>query len=108
VGKGDLTMAKSDHKNDKDRKSFFELFTEIMGWLQIAASPFLIGLALGAIVYLLKPESLTLWIGIAISLAGLIFGIIWATRVWKKKGTIYYVSRVMATPEFDDFNDSEK
>ncbi|MGB3006804.1 MAG: hypothetical protein WBC06_09855, partial [Chitinophagaceae bacterium] len=35
----------------KNKPSFFELITEILGWVQIAASPFLIGLVIGLIIY---------------------------------------------------------
>lgn len=40
--------------------------------------------------------------GIGIVAVSLIMGVIWATRVWKKHGTIHFVSRVMATPELDN------
>jgi hypothetical protein len=40
-------------------------------------------------------------LGTSVTLIGLIVGIIWATKVWKKKGTVHFMSRVMATPELD-------
>ena len=91
-----------------DKKSLFDFFTEIVGWLQIVASPFLIGLIIGGIIYLSKPNATTLIIGIIIVAIGLCIGIIWATRVWRKKGTIHFMSRIMATPELDNKVEDQK
>ena len=79
-----------------------------MGWLQIVASPFLATAILGAIIYFSKPNTTRLVIAVAIVTIGLVIGIIWATRVWKKKGTIHYMSRIMATPELDNKNEEQK
>ena len=81
--------------------SFFETLTEIFGWLQIVASPLIAGLAIGFIIYLSRPDNMGLFIGIAVALIGLIIGIVWATKIWKKKGTIHFMSRISATPELD-------
>jgi len=32
----------------------------------------------------------------------LVFGIIWANRIWKTKGTMWFVSQVSATPDLDN------
>ncbi len=46
------------------------------------------------------------WFGLVLGsivfLAGLITGIIWATNIWKKKGTTFFMSRTMASPDIDD------
>lgn len=86
----------------------FELFTEVMGWLQIVASPLLIGLAIGAVIYFSDPTSIRLVIGVVITTIGLVIGIIWANKQWKGKGTIWFMSRIMATPELDDLEKEEK
>lgn len=86
---------------------FFEIFTEVMGWLQIVASPLLVGLGIGAIIYFPHPSTINLIIALSIVMVTLIFGIILATRIWKKKGTIWFLSRIMATPELDNIT-SEK
>lgn len=39
---------------------------------------------------------------------GLVIGIIWATRQWKGKGTIWFMSRIMATPELDNPDEEVK
>ncbi|HKZ67267.1 MAG TPA: hypothetical protein VJ111_12965 [Chitinophagaceae bacterium] len=90
-----------------DKKSLFELFTEIVGWLKICASPFLFGLVIGAIVYLFKPGTTRLIVAILVVTTGLCTGILWANRIWRKKGTIHFMSRTMATPELDKDEDQK-
>ncbi|NLO70027.1 MAG: hypothetical protein GX102_03595 [Porphyromonadaceae bacterium] len=80
----------------------FEKITELIGWLQIMASPFFIGLLIGSIVYFPNQTTTTLIIGLIISLVGLVIGIILATKIYKSKnGTIWFLSRTIATPELD-------
>lgn len=102
-------MENIDNQNIRStgKKSTFEYFTELVGWIQIVASPFLAGLIIGAIIYLSKPNRLTLIIAIIIATTGLTIGVIWATRVWRKKGTMHFMSRVMATPELDKKEDDQ-
>lgn len=80
----------------------FEFITEAIGWLQIIASPLLIGLVIGAIIYFTDPSTNRLIIGITVATTGLVVGIIWATKQWRGKGTIWFMSRIMATPELDN------
>ncbi len=82
-----------------------EYLIEFFGWLKIVASPFLIGILIGGIVYYNFENRFGLIIGILLSLLGLIVGIIWATRIWKKQGTTQFLSRVIATPELDKKED---
>jgi uncharacterized membrane protein (DUF485 family) len=70
----------------RHRRSFFELMTEVVGWLQIVASPFLAGLVIGFLIYLYTPDTLGILLGIAVAFIGLIVGAVWATKVWKGKG----------------------
>src|SRR5436189_226422 len=87
----------------------FEWITEAVGWLQIVASSVLIGLGIGALVYSAYPTIGGLVIGISIASLGLIIGIIRTIKIWKtKEGTIWYVSRVMATPELDEMETKTK
>jgi hypothetical protein len=65
----------------------FQFITEAFGWLQIVASPLAAGLIIGGLVYLAKRDAIGLAIGIGIALIGLTVGVIWATRVWRRKGT---------------------
>lgn len=91
----------NQNTKEKEKKSAFEYFTEIMGWLQIVASPSLAGLIIGCIIYFSKPGSLTLIIALVITTIGLTMGVVWATRAWRKKGTMNLMSGIMATPELD-------
>ncbi len=89
----------------KARRGPFESFTEIMGWLQIVASPLLLGIVIGYLIYVADPSSTRLFIGILIAALGLIIGIMWATRVWKNDGTSNYISKIAASPELDKKDD---
>ena len=103
-------MQKTAEQKDTvtDKKSLFEFFIEIMGWLQIVASPFLVASIIGAIIYFSRPNTTRLVIAIVIVTIGLVIGIIWATRVWRKKGTIHFMSRIIATPELDNKDEDQK
>lgn len=80
---------------------------ELIGWIQIVLSPLLIGLAIGAIIYFNKKDTVGLILGIVVASLGLVIGIIFATKIWKKKGTISFLSRLSGTPELDNL-DEEK
>lgn len=79
----------------------FEFVFEAIGWLQIVASPFLIGLGIGTLVYLQDPTPTRFVIGLSIAALSFVGGAVWATKIMRKKGTIWFMSRVMATPELD-------
>ena len=91
----------------RDKMFFFDYATEVVGWLQIVASPLLAGLVIAALIYFSNPTILRLVIAIGVAILGLIVGIIFATKVWKKQGTMHFLSRVSATPELDNL-DEEK
>lgn len=95
---------KKENKQQSEKRNFsiFEFILELIGWLQIVVSPLLIGLVIGAIIYFTEPNTTRLSIGIVVALVGLIIGIIWATKQFKGKGTISYMSSIMATPELDE------
>ena len=76
-----------------------EFILELIGWVQIVLFPLLIGFFLGAVVYYYQRDEVGLVLGIIVAFIGLIAGIILATRIWKKKGTVSFLSRIRATPE---------
>lgn len=80
----------------------FEYIFEIVGWLQIVASPLLIGLGIAAFIYFPNPTVTRLVLAIIIIILALVIGIIWANRIWKTKGTMWFVSQVSATPDLDN------
>ena len=79
----------------------FELITEIVGWILIALSPTLIGIAVGLAFYFNLPNDFGLISGNLIAITGLTIGIIWATKKFRTTGTIHFLSTVSATPELD-------
>ena len=95
------TLNGDDHGNEQSAPKYFNKFTELMGWLQIFAAPFFIGLLLGLVAYLSIDSGVGLILGIALTTIGLIIGVIWATRVSQKVGANNYVSRIMSTPDVD-------
>ena len=82
--------------------------TEVMGWFKIVISPFLAGIVIGAVVYFTQPDTTRLILGISIGILGLIVGIIWANKIWRKKGTINFLTEITATPEIDKMEDELK
>lgn len=80
---------------------------EIIAWLQIVASPLLIGLGISAFIYFRNPSKTTLIISIIVAVLGLFIGIVWANRIWKTKGTMWFVSQISATPELDNLTEKE-
>ena len=86
----------------KEKLSLFDYVMESIGWIQIAASPLLFGIIVGGILYLLIGNTIGLIIGILVAAIGLIIGILLANKIWKKKGTINFMSRVNASSELDN------
>jgi hypothetical protein len=82
----------------------FENITEIIGWLQIVASPTLLCSGIGAFIYFRNPNLTNLIIAICICMVGIVSGILYANKIWKTKGTVWFMSRVNASPELDNLN----
>lgn len=79
----------------------FELLMELIGWIQIALSPTLLGVVIGFILYTNIPTPYGWIIGAMITFIGLVAGIVLATRKFKTTGTMHFISRISATPELD-------
>ena len=90
--------------NEKVKLSFFEYLMEIVGWIQIVFSPLLAGIIVGGIVYFAIRGTLGIILGILVATIGLIIGIVWANKIWKKTGTVHFISRVNASPELDNLD----
>jgi len=103
-----MPVQKQADNTTENKRGFFDYFFEIIGWLQIVASPLLLGLIIGACIYFSNPSTVRLIAGISVATLGLIIGIIIATRAWKRKGTMHFVSRIMATPELDNLEEEKK
>ena len=101
--------ANKEDISQTEKLNFFDRLFEIVGWIQIVASPLLLAAIIGFLVYISKPNTIRLIIGIVIVIVGLMVGIIWATKIWKgKKGTIHFISRVNASPELDPPDEETK
>jgi hypothetical protein len=77
-------------------------FIEIINWIKIVLSPTMLGVFLGYIIYYNYPTKYGLIGGISLSSLGLLIGIVWATKIWKSKGTSFFMSRVEASPDIDE------
>lgn len=77
----------------------FKHFTEVLGWLCIAASPALAGALAGFLVYLAIPEVAGMVLGLLIMLAGILTGGTWATRIWRKRGTMSFLANEKKLPK---------
>ncbi|MEP7255362.1 MAG: hypothetical protein ABI666_06275 [Ferruginibacter sp.] len=94
----------AEKENNIQKRNFFDYVTEVIGWLQIVFFPLSLAGILGFFIYISNPSATRLILGIGITIIGLILGIILATKIWKKRGTINFISRVSASPELDDID----
>jgi hypothetical protein len=86
----------------------FEDIFEFFAWLRILLSPLAIGCFLGWVIYINIPDTTGLILGVVVAVLGLIVGIVWATRVWKKQGTMHFISRISASEDLDPKEKPEK
>lgn len=88
-----------------------EAIPKVISWIQIFASPFVLGLVLGWLTYLKCKqdfnEDLGVFLGILVVGLGATGGVVWAEKERRKKGTVHFISRVMATPELDKLEDKK-
>ncbi|HTL82206.1 MAG TPA: hypothetical protein VL651_10900 [Bacteroidia bacterium] len=84
---------------------FLEWLIDIFSWMKIVLCATFIGAIGGAVFYNYHRNRNGIIIGIVITSVGLIIGIIWATRVWKKIGTTNFLAKVDSSPELDDPKD---
>ena len=82
----------------------FENITEVIGWLQIVASPTLICSGIGAFIYFRNQNLTNLIIALCICFVGVVIGILFANKIWRTKGTVWFMSRVNASPELDNLS----
>lgn len=92
-----------------DTRNIFEKSAELVGGLQIFLSPFLIGVAISAIIYFSNPNNFTLIVAIVLLLLATGIGIKLATKIYRsKEGSIDFISKTDSTPEIDKFLNKEK
>jgi multisubunit Na+/H+ antiporter MnhC subunit len=95
----------AEKETNIQKRNFFDYLTEAIGWVQIVISLLVLAGIFGALVYFSSPSLTRLIIGIGITITGLIAGIILATKMWKTRGTINFISRVSASPELDNIDE---
>lgn len=71
-----------------------EIILEIIGWFQIVSGVTLCAGLIAGIIYLKWNNGTGKVIAIIILSIGFLFGVVWATRIWKKHGTIEWLSRI--------------
>lgn len=75
---------------------------EVLCWFRIVSSPtIMVGVA-GFVLWKGVGGTSGILIGGFVVLCGLILGIMWAIRIWKKQGTSTFMSRVNASPDLDN------
>jgi hypothetical protein len=84
---------------------FIELLSALMAWLQLMIAPTLVGGIIGLLVYYYKPDKDGKIIAIAITILGSIVGVIWASKLWRKTGTLEYLIKGGHDPELDKYAD---
>ena len=80
---------------------FFSRLVELLGWIRIFLSPTLLCGIIAYVIFANFPGLAGSLGAVFISSCGVIIGSYWATKEYKGRGTIQFVSRVMATPELD-------
>lgn len=81
---------------------------DVIAWLKIVASPLIIGCVLGLIIYIQVTGISGFILAIIVAKIGLIIGIIWANRIWKKQGTHNFMSRINASEDLDPKTTTKK
>lgn len=74
-----------------------KLILEIIGWCQIAFGTTLFFVLIAAALYYTYTNDTTAITAIVIIIAGFIVGVVWATRIWIKHGTMEWLSRIRRT-----------
>jgi hypothetical protein len=70
-----------------------EFLLNLLGWLQITISASLIGFVIGLAVYYF--DNITgLWVGTILTSICFVIGAVCATKIWKKHGTVDWLSRI--------------
>jgi hypothetical protein len=73
---------------------FIQIILEIIGWIQIALVTTILSGLIALPIYIKWSTDTGKLIAIAIIGIGFIAGSIWATIIWKKHGTVAWLSRI--------------
>jgi len=87
--------------------SFFDKIFDIIAWIKIFLSPFIIGLVLASVIWFSNDSNLIKMASLGVAGLGIILGIIFAEKIRKKTGTQEFVSRIYRTPELEKNQESK-
>lgn len=73
---------------------FIKVVLEIIGWLQIVIGTTILSAMPAAAIYIYYQNHTSSIIALCMIAAGFILGAVWATRIWRKHGTIEWLSRI--------------
>jgi hypothetical protein len=71
-----------------------KLVLELIGWVQIVFASTAIGAMIGGVFYYFMSSQEGNIIAITLIILGFILGIVWATRIWIRTGTVEWLSRI--------------
>jgi ABC-type transport system involved in cytochrome c biogenesis permease subunit len=74
---------------------------ELFGWVKIVLSPTLAAALIAGLILYNNQDERGITIALSVIAIGFIVGVVWAVFIWRKYGTINFLSRVSATPELD-------
>ena len=75
-------------------KKVFDILTELIFWIAVFASPFLLGVVIGTLIYI--PNESLLWLSIIIVAIGFFTGLFIAEKIRKKYGCSNYMSKIFS------------
>lgn len=75
---------------------------EIIYWIKIFLSLFIIFIFIALAIYFFNEE--LLWISVLLSIIGLVLGIVYAERIRKKHGTTQYMGKIYNTDDISDYD----
>lgn len=78
-----------------------EKLVEFIGWLQLCIFPIVISCILGGIFYYYNPFGIGIYFSIISIILGIIAGVLYATKVHQKEGTVNHLSKLIRTPELE-------
>ena len=78
-------------------RRLFDIFVELIFWLAIFASPLLLAIAIGLIIYISHEE--LWWLAILICSIGFVIGIFAAERIRRKYGCAAYLGSLFSSKD---------
>ncbi len=100
-----MNQSKESKNNSNRYLNFLEFLTEIIAWLAIVAFISFFSGIIGLITYLIISGEIGYIIAIIIGGVGVISSIIYASYIWKTKGTVNFISNSSWTYNNTDIED---